>query len=311
MKRFLILLLGLGPALTGHSEPASIAPQIKRVEGLSIRVVGGGWGSVDPDDIRQFLALVSRQFFATFGDRVAPSIQVRHRFGAPQVAYDRSPEGEFVIELTARNERWYQYAYQFSHELCHVFSRFDRKEHGAEIVRSNQWFEESVCEAASLYALRQLVQTWPTEPFAARFPAAGRVLAQYAQELISQPHRQLPEGTAFAAWFADNQAALRDEPYQRQKNELVAAVLLPLFEDEPRGWASLAFLNVGADAQHTSFEDYLEAWRNAAPAELQPFVARIEVAFGIRARAAPTAASAPGLKSPLSRSPRAAPASGN
>ena len=301
-------LLVLGVFLAGHSKLSAAAGPTPRVEISSIRVVGGGWGSADLGDIRQVLNLVARQFVAAFGDRAPPPIQVLHRFGTPQVLYDLSPEGEFVVALTARNERWYQYTYQFSHELCHVLSRFERKGRGAEIVRQNQWFEESLCETASLYALRRLAADWAAEPLSARFPGAGLVFGEYADELISQPHRRLPEGVTFPSWFAANRDALRDEPYQREKNELVAAVLLPLFESDPHSWASLAFLNAKEHAQTTTFEGYLDAWRSASPAGLQPFVSRIEDTFGIRARAAN---GAPAPKSRSTRLPVAEPANGN
>jgi hypothetical protein len=310
-KRLLVGCAGLAMSLPGYSAAQEAPMAQSRAPVASIRVIEGGWGSANLEDIRQVLELVARQFPVVFDDRATPQIQVRHRFGAPRVFYDLSPTGEFVVELTARNERWYQYSYQFSHEYCHVLSGFERKERDAQIVRDNQWFEESLCEAASLYGLRRLALAWPQDPLSARFPGTARVIGQYAQELLTQPHRRLPQGVAFSAWFADHRVDLRDDPYQREQNELISSVLLSLFEREPNGWESLAYLNANAATQPRSFEAYLEAWHSAAPAALQPFVARIAETFGINAGAASDSAPASETKSPSIRSPGAEPASDN
>lgn len=310
-SRLLIGWLGLVLPLVGHGQEPSPAPHANHAQDAAIRVIEGGWGSANLEEIRLVLGLVARQFSAAIDGRAPPPIQVRHRFGSPQVAYDRSVEGEFVIDLTARNERWYQYTYQFAHEYCHVVSRFERKDRGAEIVRNNQWFEESLCETASLYGLRKLAAVWPTDPLAARFPGAARVFSQYADELIAQAHRGLPTGLSFSSWYAQNRDALRNDPYHRELNELVAGVLLPLFEAEPRAWASLAYLNATSGEHDFTFEAYLEAWRSAVPAELRPFVTRIEEAFGLRALTSSQAPPAPDLRSRSNRSLDAAPASGS
>ncbi len=280
MKRLLIGLLGLAIAQAGRgagrTEPVATEPV-----GIAIHVIEGGWGSADTDDIRLLLEQAGRLFDGAFGKQARPRIQVRHRFGTPRVLHDASPQGELIIELTARNDRWYQYVYQYSHELCHVLAHFERNDWDERAVRANQWFEESLCETASLYALRRLGAQGPPGGAGPRPAGAGRQFGAYAQQLLEQPHRRLSDGSAFSSWYAANRDSLRDEPYQREKNELVAAVLLPLFEGQADAWRSLPFLPADLNGEAADLAAYLQAWRNAAPAQLQPFISRIEGLFGL------------------------------
>jgi len=46
----------------------------------------------------------------------------------------------------------------------------------------------------------------------------------------------LPAGTSFVVWFRANQPALRQDSSSRDRNTIVVAQLLPIFEKEPRGW---------------------------------------------------------------------------
>lgn len=51
---------------------------------------------------------------------------------------------------------WNQYVYQLSHELTHYVIR-QYKENKDSIIK---WFEETLCEAMSLYILRQSSDKW-------------------------------------------------------------------------------------------------------------------------------------------------------
>ena len=99
-KRLLVGCAGLAMSLPGYSAAQEAPMAQSRAPVASIRVIEGGWGSANLEDIRQVLELVARQFPVVFDDRATPQIQVRHRFGAPRVFYDLSPTGEFVVELT-------------------------------------------------------------------------------------------------------------------------------------------------------------------------------------------------------------------
>lgn len=256
----------------------------------AIQVVDGGWGSGEPAEIGKVLASVAAEFPVPVADGARPPIRVLHRFGGPMIDYDRDRKGWVVVHLSARDDRWYQYVYQFAHEYCHLLAHFERKQHGGEIQRKHQWFEETLCETASLFALRRLAVKWRDAPDAQLREAAPQ-LAQYLGQLLAEPQRRLPAGAERTTWYSQNREALEREPYLRESNELAATWLLPLFEQDPGRWAALAYLNPASPPlREQSFTDFLAAWSAALPPELKPLVAEIRAIFGVQPSGASGAA---------------------
>ena len=75
----------------------------------------------------------------------------------PITPYRPSRQGPFTVFLAARDDYWCQFAYQFSHELCHVLSDYERLGEGP-----NGWFHEAICELASVFTLRRMAERWLT-----------------------------------------------------------------------------------------------------------------------------------------------------
>ena len=131
--------------------------------GLSIQVQGG-WGRGRKESIETVLNAVADELLPRLPSGLTAPIVVTHTDGPPMALYGRGPGGEFRIRLHARDENWHLYAYEFAHELCHVMSNHDAHPAGSPPRRDNQWFEETLCETASLFTLRHLAQRWATEP---------------------------------------------------------------------------------------------------------------------------------------------------
>lgn len=269
-----------------------------------IRVAAGSWGGGEPDEIGQVVAAVAELFPPPAGQGATTSIRIRHRFGGPLIQYDRDPDGSIVMYLSARDSRWYQYVYQFAHEYCHLLARFDRKQRGQEIVREHQWFEEALCETASLYALRRLAERWCQSPPGPQFREAAAQFSLYLRQLLAEPHRTVGAGAPFRDWYERQRGALQREPYLRELNEAVAVQLLPLFDKDPRRWAALSDLHPEHATAGGSFADLLAAWRAAVPPDLGSLVDDIGRLFGTQPvppeiAAGPTpAASAPSERTP-------------
>lgn len=253
------------------------------VEQGALRVASAGWGNTRAAELRFVLAAVAAEFGRHFPGRDLGRVEVVPGEFGPMVLYERAADGAYVVKLSARDGRWFQFVYQFAHELCHIYSNFDRKR-GADgrIETANQWFEESICEAAALFTLRSLAREW-SEAEAGSLQArhAGELRA-YADYFLGESHRQLPARQSFASWFRTNHSDLADNPYHRQRNELVANVLLPYFEQNPDNWEVIAFLN--PDSAHAAmvFEEYLEQWLHACPVERREVVERVMHVFGVR-----------------------------
>lgn len=259
--------------------------------GLLITVAPGAWGQADTEDIQAVLYSVADSFARYFPDRRLPRILVESVPGNPRVLFDRGIGGEYVIHLSAHDLRWSQYAYQFAHELCHILSNFDNNEiRDGKVVAQNQWFEESVCDTAALFTLRQLTSTWRHAPPYPHWASYAPAFGEYAQNLLAKVHRNEVEAGNLGEWYRQNAADLRRNPYLRDKNEVVAVRLLPLLEKNPQHWAAISFLTISylnRNARSRSFKEYLGSWYEYAPQRDKVFVGEVIDMFAMPTPSAP------------------------
>jgi len=154
------------------------------------------------------------------------------------------------LKLSTGGPYWAQYSYQFSHEFCHILCNYRKGK------LPNRWFEEAVCEMASLYSLRQMGETWKTTPPYPQWNDFAPKLTAYAQELMDETDRP----TDMASWFKTHQDRLYVKEDLRDLNRVVAVMMLPMFEADPSHWRAVASLNAMHDRGELSFEDFLRAW---------------------------------------------------
>lgn len=265
----------------GKPARATVEHKLSHGSAPSLRISPEGWGETSLDDLKLVLDAVAAELAPRFPQRQLGTLRVVYGEGGPMAFYDKSADGDYVIRLSARHSRWHQFVYQFSHELCHLYSNFDNKHarHG-EIGHSNQWFEESVCEAAALYTVRRLAERWETEPPAPQFAGYGATLRALADYLLNEPHRHLSSSTSLASWFRSNQSELEESPYLRDKNEVVANRMLPLFEQNPEAVGAIGYLNHDPEDAGRNFEDYLRAWKEACPPTQRGVVQQVIALFG-------------------------------
>jgi hypothetical protein len=223
-------------------------------------------------DVEKVLYSSAGELWRYFPERQLPVIEVRAK-GGPIVLYERGPKGEIRVRLDTGENLWAQMAYQFAHEFTHILCCYDEKH------RETKWFEESLCELASLFALHRMAETWKTRPPYSNWKSYAPSLAKYADERIAKA--KLPEGKTLAQWYAENAEALRKDATDRPRNCIVAGVLLPLFENQPEAWAAVEYLNTEPFPGPYTFAEYLKAWQGHSPEKLRPFVARIGKEFGV------------------------------
>ena len=231
-----------------------------------------GWGGASKADVKKVLYSAAQPLLRQFpGQDLAP-IDVRSR-GGPIVWYKRAPEdGAYTVCLDVGGTYWSRYAYQFSHELCHILCRY------REGKNPNKWFEEALCEMASIYSLREMGNSWKTKPPYPNWKSYAGSLTKYAQDLIDKTER--PEED-LGVWYAQEKGALRRKADLRDKNRVVAVHLLPLFEAHPGWWESLAALNRFPSHAEQSLEAYLRNWHRATPGHLQDAPVAVLDAFGL------------------------------
>lgn len=233
-------------------------------------VVRDGW-QASQIDVKRVLESTAIHLWQHFPDRELDPIVVYPK-GGPIVLYDRGPKDEYVMMLNTGESYWAQYAFQFSHEFCHILCVYDTDPH------SNNWFEESICELASLYTLRQMSESWKTDAPYDHWQDYGASLYAYAEERIGDS--QLEDQT-LAEWYRDHSAELHASATKRNLNNVVAVALLPLFEDNPENWAAIQYLNSATPQSEQTFEQYLSDWYRNSPEDFHTFISEIASQFEI------------------------------
>lgn len=241
----------------------------------AISVAQGDWGNVSRAEIQDVLVATARELQVLFPERHGGAIRVEHSKFVPMVLYQRNADGEYVIHLTVTGRRWAEYTYEFAHELCHVYA--DYQQHRNSALAPHQWFEESLCETASLFVLRRMSRAWQAPAFEQRNYAP--IFSEYATLMMDEPHRH--GALALGQWYAHNATRLSHNPYGRDDNEYCANRLLTLFEAQPEGWKSLPYLNAPTTADELSFSGYLQHWHDAVPSDQRHFVDQLLLLFGL------------------------------
>ena len=270
--------------------PPALAARSAGRDRVDIRVDKQGWGGGDARRIGVVLDAVAGELLSKFPGRPLAPIRVSHSTQAPVALYERGPGGEIRIELTASGADAGPYVYEFAHEFCHVLSNYERHPHH-DVTRNHQWFEEALCEVASLYTLKTLAQAWQTKAPNAELAAAAPQLRQIAERFEQESHRKLPAGTTLASWYRESGEQLARGAYQRGSNEVVANLLLPLFEENPELWEAIGFLNL--DAPGTTFQQYLQTWLDNAPPRYKDVIRYTMTLFFARPAAPGSTASFP------------------
>lgn len=241
-----------------------------------IRVGKEGWNGGPVDNIHAVLKSTADDLLRFFPERKLAPILVERGHHSPIVLYAQGPNGEIQIQINSEGTYWSQYAYQFSHELTHVLCGFKKVEPNSP---PNAWFEESICMMASLFTMRQMAETWKTKPPYPNWKDYAPALKSYADDVMARPEHQLKSGQTLAAWYKENEDSLRKTGGgDRQKQSVVANVLLRLFEHEPEMWPSIGYLNVKKTGD-SSFKTYMDAWHDSAPYKYRKFIQKVRTQF--------------------------------
>lgn len=238
---------------------------------VDLRITPGDWGQAPVADIEAVCRSVAKEFFGAFDRREWDPISVTQDKRGPMVIYGLGERGERRVLLNTRDTYWSQYAYQFSHECCHIACNY------RDGNKANHWFEESLCEAASLFTLRRMATTWQTDPPYSNWKDYSRALADYVDDRIAATEKLRDK--SLAAWYRENEAALRKNSTDRAKNQIVALALLPLLEKDPQHWNAVAYLNQGDAERELTFAEFLQDWHDRVPKQHQPFVVAVSDLF--------------------------------
>ena len=241
------------------------------MKNMQIQVDPSGWDDARPTDVQVLLTDVASHIEKFLREPMLGIIQVR-----PAPSYDCVPRTRlrlseretFPIQLTGtvQGRDWAKFSYQFSHEFCHVLSKYERIE-----GNPNNWFHEAICELASVFTLRQMAEQWPIYPPYPNWADCAGELSNYSDDLLSREECQLDPRKTLATWLLQEEESLRCDRYQRDKNAVVSYSLLPIVEDEPTGWNAVRSLPESSEG----LKAYLHAWSLHVDPLDRPFVDRV------------------------------------
>ena len=192
------------------------------------------------------------------------------------VLHERNNHGEVVIRLDTGKTFWSQYAYQTAHEMCHIHCSF---RYGPI---QNQWFEETICETASLFCLRAMAHTWKTEPPYPHWADYAPFLLKYTDDVISKRiYKAELLSKGLPQFYRDHETELRANACGRELNGTIALALLPYLEEKPKRWATFHWLNATERPESEPFADYLTRWEQNTPEEYKATVQGVRGLFGL------------------------------
>lgn len=235
--------------------------------------LAGNWGRMIPnsgDLVVERMRRACLEGVRLVSDRQPTRLRVdEHSAGPPAVwLHDDGSTTAWVI-VDIGQQAWSQLAYQFGHELGHVFANswqpHDRP------GGPTQWLEEALVEAFSIRGLGRLAASWKQDPPFPNDNAYGDSIRGYREDIL-RAYRQLGVDQGgigdLAAWYARNRAGIEAGDGLNAYAKAAAAVIVEVYETAPESVEGLGALNRWPGRAHLPLTDYLREWE-ASCAELE------------------------------------------
>ena len=246
---------------------------------MIIRVSACDWGTIEPETIQALLTDSSLQLdrYLRFPFQGDITIVTSSSYGLdhPKTLVRNLPDDAIPVLLSARDNYWCKFIYQFAHEYCHILSKYE-----SLIDNPNNWFHESLCELASMFVLKGMAVQWVKEPTIPGGESYAAAISTYVRDWMSREGTHFSAGEVLSEWVVNREPEFRREPVtlekQRLNQSLIAYELLPIFEAQPSGWNAITAL----PTSECKLKEYLEEWHSNVDGYDQAFVASISDAFG-------------------------------
>ncbi len=224
---------------------------------------------------KQAIQFVSSLFKDYIVEIPEPSIEIRLSQPPPPRAcpLKKNPDftADYTVLITSNSPFHVQLTYQYAHELLHV---------AMKCLPENakfQWISEIMCDAASLYALKQahtdsIMQSLFLTPY-------NNEYLDYYKNVINKCKACWPIGVSTEDFCKRNLYCFEhdgngpftlDNSY-RWRNTIIADEILKVIETNPAPFDAVSFMNdfVTPDSDSKTF---LKEWANIAPNPLLPNV---------------------------------------
>jgi hypothetical protein len=230
--------------------------------------INGDWGETPPADAALVIAHMREACLSELrllSDQQPDRLRVdNHRSGPPHVWLhrDESPTMAWIV-VDIQPRAWSQLAYQFGHELGHVFCNSWMWK--VETPPPSRWLEECLVEAFSMRGIRRLADAREQEPpFSgdAQYGRSLRAYRRYLEEIYQKPEvgGQIND---LAAWLRANREMLDSVNGLGVVSGPAILAVLKEMEEDQGCVEDLGAVNRWPQRSAVSAEHYVHLWRSS------------------------------------------------
>ena len=171
----------------------------------------------------------------------------------PNFEYPQTFKNECRIQIACDPVYYSQFAYQYCHELCHLMIDND-------VYEDYRWFEESLCELASIYFLPIISKEWMNNHVDFK-TSDGQLFAplfgEYSANVISSNFKEF-DLHDLSNDNSEISVKLKKNPYHRDLNKYVALNLLTYFQVIDNLWEFVP--SVCSIQTSKPFLEFIDEW---------------------------------------------------
>lgn len=225
---------------------------------MAIKIVGSGWNTPLLDSTQKLADAVYEIFSIFVGKELEHDILVYNDLsqGYPLAHYEKNNDCWEVTLSCASGTHWSQVGYQLAHELCHLYSN-----HSLSRGHKHKWFEESLCECASLAVLTKLGADWINFAISSYNPNYGTSITNYINDVKGGVVQKFDRNDVFSSWLSSVIPQLETSSTQRELNKVVAVFMFDsLLSNSPNAWSAVTTLNIWDCFKDVDFNSFVDNW---------------------------------------------------
>lgn len=232
--------------------------------------LGGRWGRSARADAAAVIERMRRACLAgvvLLSERQPAKLRIDNHAGSnPSIwLHSEEPMTGWIIVIVGTRD-WCNLAYQFGHELGHVFG--NSWEQDAQPRSPCQWIEEALVEAFSLRGLGLLADEWGRSPPFPNDAAYAGAIRSYRETILSSYRTTAQEEGAsadFGTWFRTYEACLSGHGGISVTRGAVST-MLDLLENDLPLVADIGALNRWPERSGVPLHNYLDLWEQSCVA---------------------------------------------
>lgn len=210
-------------------------------------------------DSTQKVAEAVYEIFSTFvGKKLDYDVIVNNdtNKGHPLAHYEKNNNCWEITLSCASGTHWSQIAYQLAHEICHLYCN-----HSLCREHKHKWFEESLCECASIAILKKLSEEWDTHEISSYNKNYAESMDSYINDVKDSVAIKFDNSERFIKWLNSNISELEQSSTNRELNKVVAVFLFDsILSDSSCNWLATTTLNLWNCFDDNDFNSFIDNW---------------------------------------------------